>query len=212
MRSLDFKPHVLEQYAHLAAGDLALIDGAEIEVASLIIGIRGSLAAIVGMEEEELQLRTDEEAIAQSLGMAQHALQYVAGTALKGLAVGRVHIADEPCDIALLIPGQDAEGIRVWMQAHIALFDAGESLNGRAIELALICKCAVQLADSNHHTLHRSEDIGELQADKADVILLHHAPDILRCVLCHCVFLLMPSNHTFLPEPYIKQKGREASC
>ena len=146
------------------------------------------------MEEEELQLRPDVEVKAHGLGVGEHAAQHVARAAGKGRAVGGVHVADQARDAALVAPGQDAEAVGIGVEAHVALLDAGEALDGGAVELALVAQHLLQLARGDVDALHGAEDIGELQADKAHLVLLHHAQDVLRRILSHPLKFLLKAR------------------
>ena len=181
----DFKAHVLEHHAHLAAGDFALVGRTQVEVTALVIGAGGRLAGIVGMEQEELQLRPDVEFIAHLAGALQHAFEHIAGVALKGPAISGINVADQAGDLSLLAPGQDTEAVRIGIEAHIALLDAGKALDGRSVEAAVVLERLFHLAGGDGDALHRAENIGKLQAKEANVVFAHHADDVLRRVLCH---------------------------
>ncbi len=54
---LDLKAHLLQGHADLPAGALPVVQGAQVEVARLVLGRVVGVALVVGLKEEELQLR-----------------------------------------------------------------------------------------------------------------------------------------------------------
>ena len=51
---LDLKAHLLQIQADLPAGALTVVQGAQVEVARLVVGLGGGLALVVGLEQEML--------------------------------------------------------------------------------------------------------------------------------------------------------------
>ena len=82
-----FKAHLLECEADVTAAVLAAVNGAEVEIAALIVGLSGGLAVFVDMEQEEFALRTDIARIAHIRRFLYRAAQDIARVALKGSAV-----------------------------------------------------------------------------------------------------------------------------
>lgn len=63
-----------------------MIQGAQVEVARLVVGLGGGLALLVGLEQEELRLRAHIEAVvAHVVGLLDHPLEHVAGSPTKGV-------------------------------------------------------------------------------------------------------------------------------
>ena len=96
MARLYLEAHLLEGEADVAADEFAVIDGTEVKVARLVAGLDGRAAVGIRLEEEELALRADVEGVAHFRRPREGALQYAAGVADEGRAVGVVDVADEP--------------------------------------------------------------------------------------------------------------------
>ena len=60
---LDLKAHLLQGHADLPPGALPVVQGAQIEVARLVVGTGGGLALVISLEEEEFRLWTYVEGI-----------------------------------------------------------------------------------------------------------------------------------------------------
>ena len=77
---LDLKAHLLQGHADLPPGALPVVQGAQIEVARLVVGLGGGLALLVGLEQEELRLRAHiETVVAHVVGLLDHPLEHIAG-------------------------------------------------------------------------------------------------------------------------------------
>ena len=111
---LDLKVHLLQGHADLPAGGLAVVQGAQVKVARLVVGLGGGLALVVGLEQEELQFRSHIAGEAQGVGTAEHPLQHTSGITGEGGTIGVVDVADQPGHLAVLgPPGQDGKGVQV---------------------------------------------------------------------------------------------------
>ena len=87
---LDLKAHLLQGHADLPPGPLPVVQGAQVEVARLVVGPGGGLALVIGLEEEEFRLRTYVEGIkAHVLGLLQMTrLSTYRGSPTKGVPSG----------------------------------------------------------------------------------------------------------------------------
>ena len=183
---LYFKAHLLQGEAYVAAGGLAVVHRAEVEVSCLVAGLAGRLAVGVHLEEEKLALGADVEGIAHGSRALQHRLQHMARVADKGRAVGVIDVADEPRGApALGLPGQHHEGVRVGIEVLVALVDAGEALDGAAVYHDLVIQGLFQLPAADGNVLQLAENVGELHADELNVLFSDDADDILAGVPGH---------------------------
>ena len=82
-----FKAHLFERKADVTAAVLAAVNGAEVEVAALVVSLGSGLAVFVDMEQEEFALRADIARIAHIRRFLYRAAQDIARVALKGSAV-----------------------------------------------------------------------------------------------------------------------------
>ena len=171
---------------------MAVIQGAQVEVARLVVGLGGGLALVVGLEQEELRLGAHIEAVkAHGVGLLDHSLEHIPGVAHEGGAVGVVHVADEPGHLAVAgPPGEDAEALEVGIEVLVGLVDADEALDGGAVEHDLVVHRLLDLGGRDGHVLELSEDVGKLEADKLNVLVPHHADNIFLSGR-HCKHLLL---------------------
>ena len=182
----DLKAHLFQRHADLAAGAFAVVERAEVKVAGLVGGLRGRRALLVRLEEEELALGADVEGIAHVRRALKLLFQHAARVAHEGRAVRVVHVADEARHLAVLrSPGKDGEGIQVGAQVLVALLDAGEALDGAAVDHHLSVHGLLDLADGDRHVFELAEDVGKLHADELHVALARHADDVFLAVLAH---------------------------
>ena len=87
-------------------------------------------------------------------------------------------------------PGEDLEGREVGTQIHVRLLDADEAFDRRAVEHDLAVERLGELAVGDLDVLDDAEDVGELQAQKLDALLLGTLQDrLLFARLDHCVML-----------------------
>ena len=128
---LDLEAHFLQVQADLPAGGLAVVQGAQVEVARLVVGLGGGQTVLVGLEEEELALGAHVEGvIAHVVHLLQDALEHVPGVAHEGGAVGVVDVADQPGGLAELgLPREDRKGVQIGIEALVGLVDAHEALH-----------------------------------------------------------------------------------
>ncbi len=195
---LDLKSHLLQRYADLAAGTLAVVQGAQVEVAGLVVGLGGGLALLVGLEQEELSLGAHVEGvIAHVGGLLQHPLQHAAGVAYEGSAVGIVDVADESGHLTVLRPpGEHNKGVQVGIEVLVRLVDADKAFDGRAIQHDLVVDGLLDLGGGNGHVLELAENIGELHADEFDVLFLYDTDDVFLGVR-HGGYPLSSLKYTF---------------
>ena len=185
---LNLKVHLLQGHTDLPAGGLAVVQGAQVKVARLVVGLGGGLALVVGLEQEKLCLRAHVEGIkAHVMGLLDGPLQHVPGIAHKGGAVGVVHVADEPGHLAVAgPPGEHAEGPQVGVEILIGLVDTDKAVNGGAVEHALVVDGLLNLGGGDGHVFQLAENVRELEADKLDVLLPDNANDVfLRVKVGH---------------------------
>ena len=177
---LDLKAHLLQVHAHLPAGGLPVVQGAQVEVARLVPGLGGGVALFVGLKEEKFQLRPDVEGVkAHVVGPLQHPAEHPPGITHKGGAVGIVHVADQPGHLALGgPPGENGKAVQVGIEALVRLVDPGEALDGGTVKHDLVVDSLLHLGGGDGHILQLAEDIHKLHADKFDLLLLHHPDDI----------------------------------
>lgn len=71
------------------------------------------------------------------------------------------------------------------MEVHIRRLDTHKPFNGRGIKDAAVIQCLFQLAPGNRQILKRTVHIGKLQTDKLDILLFHHADNVLFRVFTH---------------------------
>ena len=188
---LDLKLHSLQRQADLPAGRLAVVQGAQIEVAGLVVGLGGGLTLVIGLEQEEFRLGTHIKGIkAHVLGLLQGPLQHVAGVAGEGRTIGVVHVADQAGHLTVAgPPGEDGEGVQVGVQVLIRLVDADKTLDGGAVEHDLVVDRLLNLGGGDGNVFQLTEDVGELEADKLNILLMDDADDIFLGVR-HCRYLL----------------------
>ena len=185
---LNLKAHVLQAQADLPAGALAVVQGAQVEIAGLVGGLGGGVAVIVRLEQEKLQLRPHVEGIAHALRPLDHLLQNAPGIAHEGRAVRIVDVADQTGHLAVLgPPGQDGEGIQVRPQVLVGLLNADKALNGAAVQHDLVVYGPLHLGRRDGDVFHLSENVGELHADELNIFFLHQADNILFAVFAHGV-------------------------
>ncbi len=171
VRHLHVDAQRLRRQDDLAAHLLRLIEWREIEVAAHIMrdGFEGRVAIV--LKEEVLQLRPHVIGVTQRFGLLQHILEHGSRGVERRRAVGIVNIADDAGAAAFgRAPRQDAVGRRIGDQHHVALLNAGEALDGGAIEPHALGQHLLELSDGKRDTFDRARDVGKLEADKLDVI------------------------------------------
>ena len=157
-----------------------MVQWAQVKIASLVPGDGGGPAHFVGLKQEELQLRADVKGVeAHVLRPAQHPAQDTPGVAHKGGAVRVIHIADEPGHLALGgPPGENRKTIQIGIQALVRLVDAGEPLDGGAVEHDLVVHRLLDLRGGDGHVFQLAKNIHKLHADKLDLLVLYQTDDV----------------------------------
>ena len=178
---LDLIAHLLQGQTDPPPGGLAVIQGAQVEVARLVVGFGGGLAVLVGLEQEKFRLRAYVEGVvAHGLRPLQHALQHAPGITHKGGAVRVVHVADQPRHLGVLgLPGEDHEAVQIGIEVLVGLVDADKSLDGGAVQHDLVVHRPLHLGGGDGHVFQLTENVGELHPDELDVLLPHDADDVL---------------------------------
>src|SRR5690606_29706278 len=95
------------------------------------------------------------------------------------LAVRHVDVTDQPGGgVAILLPGDQRVGVAIGHQEHIALGDAGKAGDRRAVEPDAVGQGLADLTLRNGDVLDDAHDVGELQADELDAILIEPRLDL----------------------------------
>ena len=184
---LDLKVHLLQRHADLPPGGLPVIQGAQVEVARLVVGLGGGLALLVGLEQEELRLRAHiETVVAHVVGLLDHPLEHIAGIAHEGGSVGVVYVADQPGHFTVAgPPGEDTEALQIRVEVLVRLVNADEALNGGAVEHTLVADRLFNLGRGDGHVFEHAENVGKLQAHELDFLFPNDADDVLFAVDPH---------------------------
>jgi hypothetical protein len=160
----------LEGVDHVLADLLGEV-GREVEVAGLVVRQRRDLAVLVAPEQEELELRTGVDDVAQLLCALDLAAEDEAGIARERLAVGREHVTDHaggPARTVAALPRDLREGRHVRHEVLVALGDPGEALDRRTVEPRSVADRALELVDRDRHGLDDANDVRELELDEAN--------------------------------------------
>ena len=178
---LDLKVHSLQRHTDLPPGGFAVIQRAQIEVASLIVGLGGGLSLVIGLEQEKLCFRPHVESLkAHISGLLDGPLQNIAGIPGKRRPVGVVHVTDQPGHLFVQRPpGKDAEGLQIRIKILVGLIDTDKALDGGAVKHTLIVYRLLNLGGGNGHVFQLAENIRKLEANKFDILLPDHTDDIL---------------------------------
>ena len=105
----------------------------------------------------------------------------IAGGAAEGDLIPAAVLGDvvEPGHLALGgPPGENRKTIQIGIQALVRLVDAGEPLDGGAVEHDLVVDRLLDLRRGERHVLELTENIGELHADKLDLLVLYQTNDV----------------------------------
>jgi hypothetical protein len=144
-----------------------------VEVAGAVVWQALHPSRPLGAQEEEFQLGARLERVAQSLRLLHGPAQHVARVAGELVALRREDVADYfGGGVRVQLPRDRRERAQVGLQVHVALVDARESFDGRAIEPEPILDRIPELMERNRHVLDDADDVGELQTDELDVRLL----------------------------------------
>ena len=187
---LDLEVHLLQGQADLPPGGFPVVQGAQVKVARLVVGLGGGLALLVGLEQEELALRAHVEPVeAHVVGLLDHPLEHLAGIAHKGAAVRVVHIADQAGHLAVAgPPRKDPEALQVRVEILVGLVDPDKALNGGTVKHDLVVHGLLDLGGGDGHVLQLAKDICELKTDELHILLLHNANDVflgVTGIACH---------------------------
>ena len=178
VRVLDVDPQLLERQHRLAAHVRACVQRGQVEVAALVEHLGGARVA----EQVVLELGADVEGVeAHRARSLQRASQDVAGIALIGGALGRDHVAEHaPHALGLGPPRQHGEGRWVGHRDHVRLLDRVEARYRGAVEAHPRFERVVEFLDVDREGLQPAQDVGEPEADEADLALGHDGLDVLR--------------------------------
>ena len=75
-------------------------------------------------------------------------------------------------------PGENHEGIEIGVEILVGLVDPHEALNGGAVEHDLVVDRLLNLGGGDGNVFQLTEDVGELEADKLNILLMDDADDI----------------------------------
>jgi hypothetical protein len=81
-------------------------------------------------------------------------------------------------------PRQDLERRGVGVGEHVGLVDAGEALDGRAVEADALLEGVLELGRGHAHALEEAQHVGEPQSYEPDVTLLER-PEHEVLLLAH---------------------------
>ena len=200
MRRLDLDPERLEVVHHLLA-DIGPEVLGEVEVAGRVVGQRLHPAVRAG-QQEELELRTGVEDPAALLGAVELPTENVARIAGERVTVRREDVADDARTARLgrpatrvdsLLPGDRRKGRQVRDQEHVRLGDACEALDAAAVEPLAVLDRLLELVHRHLDRFDLAHDVGELQADEAQVALLGELQGGGEILVGHGVRLLSAS-------------------
>ena len=159
--------HLLEHQRGLAAQVVGVVHGREVEVARIVLGLELVLA--VGVEVLDLGAHVGD--VAHLVCLGEDLQQAVARVAVKGLAGGRVDVAEHAGHAGLgRAPRQEREGVREGQ--HVGLLQRHEAVDGRAVKADALLKGLLELLRRDGKGLEVAQDVGKPKADKADVSLL----------------------------------------
>ena len=177
---LDPDPEFLERVHHLLA-DLGAEVLGEVEVTGRIMRQRLH-GAVLALQQEELELGAGVQGEAELLCPIELPTEDPARVTGERVAVGVIDITDDAraAGVELLLavwadsrlPWDRAEGRQVRDQEHVRLGDARKAFDARAVEPLAVLDRLLQLVHRNLDALHLSHDVGELEADEAQVAVL----------------------------------------
>jgi hypothetical protein len=144
-----------------------------VEVAARVdrLGALAGLRAV--LQQEELDLRVGVEGEPHVGALGEGALEHPARVGVRRRAVGHEDVAEDASGAGrLAAPRQDLEGRRVRLGEHVGLVDAGEALDGRAVEAHALGEGAFELGWRDGDGFEETEHIGEPEPDEPDVAFL----------------------------------------
>ena len=116
----------------------------------------------------------------------QVAAQHLARVALERRAVEVVDVAEHPGLGRLRVaPRQHLERVRVGDREDVALLDAAEAVDRRAVEGHAVLERVLQLGGADRKALQVAEHVGEPQADEAHAALLHRVQHVVALLFVH---------------------------
>ena len=167
-------PSLLQGEDGLAAQVGARVERGQVEVAALVERLGDAALRFRRAEVEELELGTDVVGVeAHLFGAFQRPLHDPARVALVRAAAGDADVAEHARDRVFLLgaPGQQVEGRRVRHGEHVGLLDRVEAGDRGPVEAHPAFEGVVQLGGVDREALQLPEDVGEPEADEADVVL-----------------------------------------
>jgi hypothetical protein len=175
-------PELIEREHGLPAQIGAGVQRRQVEVPALVEDLRR-----LGVTEVEvLQLRAHVVVVkAHLLGALERASQDEPGVALIRGPLGSDDVAEHPRHPLLdRTPRQDRERARVGHGDHVGLLDWVEAGDRGAVEAHPPLERIAQLGGVDRESLQLAEDVGEPQADEAEVSLLDERGHILGGARC----------------------------
>ena len=82
-------------------------------------------------------------------------------------------------------PRQHLEGVGVGHGEHVALLDAAEAVDRRAVERHPVLERVLQLGRADGEALQAAEHVGEPQADQPHAAFLHGVQHVVALLLEH---------------------------
>ena len=201
---LDVDPELLQREHGLAAQVRARVERREVEVAALVEHLRRAAVRLGRAEVEVLELGPDVELVeAHPPHALERAAHDPARVALVGLAAGNLDVAEHPAGrLVLGAPGKDVEGRGVRHRDHVGLLDRVEAGDRRAVEAHAALEGVVQLFPVDGEALQLAQDVGEPEADEADVALVADRGYVLGRlggVVCQRRLLLLSGSGRAVP-------------
>src|SRR5699024_4688265 len=157
-----------------------LIRHSLVEVAAVIGGHRWLAVGIDGLHQEKLDLGVDVAAKTVLSRLRQLAAQHLAWVRPRGLPIRHRDVAEHAGgEVAVLLPteGQDLESRRVRLGDRVCLEGPREALNRGTIETDALRERPFQLGGSHGHGLQITLNVGEPEADEADIAFFKGAED-----------------------------------
>jgi len=186
VRRLDLEPHLGEGDDDLAPEILCKVGRCEVKVAADVLEECGWLV-VDHPEEEELQFRTGVKEVAILRGILHGHAEHVARVALERLAALLVDIAHKARHRVIPgPPGQEGVSGEVGFQHHIRLLDPDKPLNRGSVKTDAAGQRLLSLLDRDGDVFGHAQEVGELEAEESDIILLdavkHRRSDVARHV------------------------------
>ena len=172
--ALGLDSHLLQRDADLPADVLALVPGGDVHVAGAVVGDRGGLALLIGLEEIKLHFRPKGKAHAQGCGALHRLFQQRTGVCFQCRPVGVGDAAEHAHHLPVLAaPGEGGEGAGIGVKKEVGAHLAPEARNGRGVDGDALTEGTFQFIRHDGDVLLLSEDVAEGQTDKAHIFLPH---------------------------------------